>query len=249
MLTAWLSGIDDALDETLTPYVQGFKGTIRDDGTMIGVYVKEKDAVRVTELPPGTWTQDYREWLEKELAEGRIKDYVDVSTDTQVNILIKGIEDPALVKSLTDKMKTTNMHAFNAKGQITKYDSPNAILKEYAEVRLRLYETRRTHQIRTLEETLPYHENVMRFIDDQCLDAPLVVLKTKSRAECDAILSKFGYGKVDEGYEYLLRLPVSSFTAEQSAKHRETLADLRAQIGELKATTAADMWLTELSAL
>ena len=249
MLTAWLSDIDDALDETLTPYVQGFKGTVRDDGTMVGVYQAEKDAFRITELPPGTWTQDYREWLEKELAEGRIKDYVDVSTDTQINILVKGIAEPALVKSLTEKVKTTNMHAFNAKGQITKYDSPNAILKEYAEMRLSLYETRRQHQIRTLESELPYHENVMRFIEDQCLDTPQVVLKKKSRAECDTILAKFGYAKVDEGYEYLLRLPVSSFTLEQSAKHRAKLESLRAESAALKTTTAADLWLTELSAL
>jgi len=249
MLTAWLSGIDDALDETMTPYVQGFKGTVRDDGMMAGVYQAEKDAFRITELPPGTWTQDYREWLEKELAEGRIKDYVDVSTDTQINILVKGIAEPALVKSLTEKVKTTNMHAFNAKGQITKYNSPNAILKEYAEMRLSLYETRRQHQIRTLESELPYHENVMRFIEDQCLDTPQVVLKKKSRAECDTILAKFGYAKVDEGYEYLLRLPVSSFTLEQSAKHRAKLESLRAESAALKTTTAADLWLTELSAL
>jgi DNA topoisomerase-2 len=229
--------------------VQGFKGTVRDDGTMVGVYQAEKDAFRITELPPGTWTQDYREWLEKELAEGRIKDYVDVSTDTQINILVKGIAEPALVKSLTEKVKTTNMHAFNAKGQITKYNSPNAILKEYAEMRLSLYETRRQHQIRTLESELPYHENVMRFIEDQCLDTPQVVLKKKSRAECDTILAKFGYAKVDEGYEYLLRLPVSSFTLEQSSKHRAKLESLRAESAALKTTTAADLWLTELSAL
>jgi len=249
MLTAWLSDIDDALDETMTPYVQGFKGTVRDDGTMVGVYQAEKDAFRITELPPGTWTQDYREWLEKELAEGRIKDYVDVSTDTQINILVKGIAEPALVKSLTEKVKTTNMHAFNAKGQITKYDSPNAILKEYAEMRLSLYETRRQHQIRTLESELPYHENVMRFIDDQCLDSPQVVLKKKSRAECDAIFGKFGYATIEDGYEYLMRLPVSSFTAEQSAKHRTKLAELRVEVDRLKATTPADLWLTELSVL
>ena len=249
MLTAWLSGIDDALDETLTPYVQGFKGTVKDDGTMCGVSVKEKDGVRITELPPGTWTQDYREWLEKELAEGRIKDFTDVSTDVQINILVKGIEEAALVKSLTDKVKVTNMHAFNSKGQITKYASPNAILKEFAEVRLDLYERRRVHQITSLEGDLPYHENVMRFIDDQCLDTPTVVLRKKTRTECDGLLAGAGYATVEGGFDYILRLPVSSFTAEQSAKHRAKLAELRREIATLKRTTARAMWLSELSAL
>lgn len=249
MLTAWLHGNTSALDETLTPYVQGFKGTIKEDGTATGVYVKEKDALRITELPPGTWTQDYREWLEKELAEGRLKDYVDVSTDTQVNILVKGMDESALVKSLTEKLKTTNMHAFNAKGQITKYATPNDILKEYAEVRLALYETRRRHQIQALESELPYHENVMRFIDDQCLDDPQVILRKKTQTDCDATFSKFAYARIDGGYDYLLRLPVSSFTVEQSSKHRAKLAELRQDIERLKAMEAADLWLTELSAL
>jgi DNA topoisomerase-2 len=250
MLMSWLSGIKDALDETISVYYEGFKGTVRDDGTVQGVYVKEKDgSFRVTELPPGTWTQDYREWLEKELAEGRIKDFVDVSTDTQVNILIKGVNEADLVKSLTDKVKTTNMHAFNSKGQITKYATLNDILKEYAEVRLALYETRRLHQIAALETELPYHENVMRFIEDQCLDTPTVVLRKKTRAECDAILASHAYASIDGGFDYILRLPVSSFTAEQSAKHKAKLESLRKEIAALKKTTARAMWLSELSVL
>jgi DNA topoisomerase-2 len=250
MLMSWLSGIKDALDETISVYYEGFKGTVREDGTVQGVYTKEKDgSFRVTELPPGTWTQDYREFLEKELAEGRIKDFVDVSTDTQVNILIKGMDETALAKSLTDKVKLTNMHAFNAKGQITKYATLNAILKEFAEVRLALYETRRTHQIAALESELPYHANVVAFINDQISEKPKVDLRRKTEAECTQILASNGYSPIDDGYDYLLRLPVRSFTAEQSAKHQAKLESLRKEIATLKATTARAMWLSELSAL
>jgi hypothetical protein len=44
-------------------------------------------------------------------------------------------------------------------------------------------------------------------------------------------------------------LPVSSFTAEQSAKHRAKLQSLRKEIATLKTTKPADLWLTELSIL
>lgn len=249
MLVAWLEGNEDALDEPLVPYFQGFKGDVRADGTVVGVYVKEKDGFRVTELPPGTWTQDYREWLEKELTEGRVKDFVDVSTDTQVNILIKGMEEKDLVKSLTDKVKTTNMHAFNARGQITKYDSPNAILKEYAEVRLALYETRRLKQIADLRADLPYHEDVMRFITDQIADEPTLNFRKKARAACESELVAAGYRKVSDSFDYIFRLPVSTFTAEQVAKHGETLTKIRSDIRRLESLRPADMWLTELSAI
>jgi DNA topoisomerase-2 len=201
----------------------------------------------VTELPPGTWTQDYREWLEKELAEGRIKDYVDVSTDTEVNIRIKGIDEKALVKSLTDRVKLTNMHAFNSKGQITKYESLNDILREYAEVRLALYETRRTKQIADLKSELPYHEDVMRFIEDQVADKPTLDFRKKARDVCEQALVAQKYRKVSDSYDYIFRLPVSSFTTEQMEKHAKKLTELRAEIVRLESLTAAKLWLTELS--
>jgi DNA topoisomerase II len=249
MLTAWLEGNEDALDQPLEPYFQGFKGTVSSDGTVAGVYRKEKEEFVVTELPPGTWTQDYREWLEKELAEGRIKDFADTSTDTDIHIRIKGIEEKHLVKSLTEKVKQTNMHAFNSKGIVTKYDSPNAILKEYADVRLALYETRRLKQMADLKAELPYHEDVVRFIEDQIADEPTLDFRRKAKAVCEAELVAAKYRKVSDSYDYIFRLPVSAFTAEQVAKQHKTLQDLCAEIRRLEGLKAADMWLSELSSV
>jgi DNA gyrase/topoisomerase IV subunit A len=157
------------------------------------------------------------------------------------------MEEKALVKSLTDRVKLTNMHAFNAKGQITKYDSLNAILREYAEVRLALYETRRQKQIADLKAELPYHEDVMRFIEDQVADKPTLDFRKKARDICEAALVAQKYRRVSDSFDYIFRLPVSSFTAEQIDKHAKKLAELRAEIVRLESTTAAALWLTELS--
>ena len=235
-------------ETTLTPYFEGFKGTYTAEG-VVGVYSKEGDDFTVTELPPGTWTADYREWLEKELAEGRIKDFVDTSTDRDIRIRIKGIAEAALVKSLTDKVKLTNMHAFNSKGVITKYATLNDILVSFAEVRLALYETRRQHQIKVLNESLPYHVNVVRFIRDQILDKPTINLKKKSLTECDKILKTAKYAEIDGGYDYIMRLPVSAFTAEKIAKHEKDMADLNAEVARLSALRAVDLWIHDLQSI
>jgi DNA topoisomerase-2 len=247
MLTEWLNGNESALDAPLKPFYSGFRGTIDEDGTVAGVYNKDKEDFVVTELPPGTWTADYREWLEKEMADGRIKDFVDVSTDTDVKIRIRGIEEKSLIKSLTDKVKTTNMHAFNARGVITKYATPNDILKEYAHVRLGLYEKRRVQQIADLTSLLPYHLNVMRFIEDQISDTPKVDLRRKKTEECHAVLAGAGYSKVEDKFDYLMRLPVSTFTAESIEKNQRKLDELRTEIQRLERCSPAEMWLTELS--
>ena len=247
MLVRWLKGTAGALDEYISIHFEGFKGLIAGGDAAIGSWKKVKDGEYVvTELPPGTWTQDYREWLEKQLAEGVIKDFADTSTDKDVTITIKGIEDAVLQKSLVFHAKKTNMHAFNHKGVITKYNTLNDILKEFADVRLELYEKRRLHTIQALQNDLPYHANVVRFLRDQIADEPKIVLKKKTRAECDVLFAANGLAKIDDGFDYLMKLPISSFTAEQIAKHEKQLAELNTEIARLEATRAADLWLADL---
>jgi len=229
------------LTTPLTPYFEGFKGKYTEDG-VVGAYRKDGADFVITELPPGEWTADYREWLEKELAEGRIKDFSDTSTDQDICIRIKGIEEAALVKSLTTKVKTTNMHAFNHKGVITKYATLNDILIEYAEVRLALYETRRLHQIAALEKEVPYHDDIVRFIENQCLDTPVPDLRRKTKAECDTLLTQHKYTHHAE----ILRLPVSSFTAEVILKHRTEREAVMNSLKKLRETTSAKLWLADL---
>ena len=232
----------------LVPYYEGFKGTYTDEGA-VGVYKKVGDEYVVTELPPGTWTADYREWLEKELAEGRIKDFSDTSTDQDINIRIKGIEEAALVKSLTVKIKTTNMHAFDEKGVITKYATLNDIVAAFWTVRINLYETRRQHQIKALEEQLPLHTNVVRFIVSQCEDVQVPNLRRKTRMECDSLLEQHGYQTIKGSYDYIMRLPVSSFTKEVSDKHVAEMETIRTEIARLQSTNAEKLWLADLESV
>jgi DNA topoisomerase-2 len=244
MLLKHLRDEGNLTDEQLTPYFEGFKGTYTMDG-VVGVYTRVGEEFVVTELPPGTWTADYREWLEKELAEGRIKDFVDTSTDRDISIHIKGIEEAALVKSLTTKIKTTNMHAFNAKGVIAKYATLNDILVEYAQVREALYETRRLHQIAKLESEVPYHEDIVRFIENQCMDTPVPDLRKKTKAECESLLTAHKYTHHAE----ILRLPISSFTSEVMAKHRADRESVLSRLELLRETTARAMWTADLESV
>jgi hypothetical protein len=49
-----------------------------------------------------------------------------------------------------------------------------------------------------------------------------------------------------ENYEYILKLPVSTFTAESILKHRMKLESLRKEIKELQGITASQLWLGDL---
>ena len=49
---------------------------------------KHLHKVRITELPIGTWTEDYKIFVEKEIDAKRIKDISDMSTDKVVDMTI-----------------------------------------------------------------------------------------------------------------------------------------------------------------
>ncbi len=89
----------------------------------------------------------------------------------------------------------------------------------------------------------------MRFIEDQIADAPALNFRKKAREVCEKELVAAKYRKVADTYDYIFRLPVSTFTAEQVAKHGETLTKIRSDIRRLESLRPADMWLTELSAI
>jgi DNA topoisomerase-2 len=247
----WLE-TDKPLDKEFAPWTRGFKGKIskidKQDYLVEGVWKVDKDNVVITELPVGTWTSDFRESLEKLLTTGIIKDFNDTSTDTDILVKIKlgtgGV--PAIEKLMVDKLKLTNMHAFDSKGVIKKYDSPNEILKEFCSVRLDLYAKRKDYLLKTLRDKLPYHENVVRFIKQQCQPTPVPDLRRKSPEECDSLLETQMFAKISDKYDYLMDLPIKSLTLKHALKHENDLETLKKNIAELEAQTPRNMWLREL---
>jgi DNA topoisomerase-2 len=162
---------------------------------------------------------------------------------------VKADDKSVLDKILTDKWKLTNMHAFDSRGVIRKYASPNEILKEYVGVRLGLYDTRRQAMLKALREKLPYHENVVRFIRQQCEEMPRPDLRRKTPEECDALLKGEKFALIRDSFDYLMNLPISSLTLKNAQKYENDLEELKKTIKTLENTTAKQMWTTELKAL
>lgn len=253
-ITQWLK-TGSGLEQEFTPYYSKFKGSIRkigpQDYEVRGLFKMEGDTLVITELPIETWTMDFREKLDKMLADGIIRDYSDTSTDTDVLVKVKlgpaGIAP--LEKLLVEKIKLTNMHAFSSKCVIHKYESVGEILSEYVGVRLEMYQTRLEHMLRELKERLPYHENVVRFIRQQCEEKPRPELRKKTAEECDRLLEQDKFAKIKDGYDYLLNLPIASLTLKHAQKHQKDLDDLKAQISNLEGKNSKMLWLEDLHKL
>jgi len=261
------------------PYYEGFKGTvtkITDTKFMFkGLYqVVGPDKVRVTELPVGYWTQDFKEHLEslQETSDkdGKkivpiIKDYDDMSKDTSVDFTIvfqKGKLDELLnasadhgcnglekVLKLYTTNSSTNMNLFNSEDRLRKYDSVEEIIDDYYDIRLEHYEDRKDYMIEHLEHQLVTLSNKARYIQEVINDT--IDLRKKKKDEIITILQEKEYDTIDDDddYKYLLKMPMDSVTIENVQKLLKEHQDKQMELEIVKNTTLQQMWSRELDEL
>jgi len=115
-------------------------------------------------LPVRKWTQDYREFLEENLPRGEKKkdgvklfeDFSEFHTEKTIHFEVvlgpQGLErtKQSQLESmlrLKSSVPISNMVLFDAEGRIKKYDDPLDIIKDFATVRLSMYEKRKAHQV------------------------------------------------------------------------------------------------------
>ena len=262
------------------PYYEGFKGTISkisEERFLIkGVYEKlGADRIKVTELPIGYWTENFKELLEdliepKPDKDGKkvasiIKDYDDMSKDTNVDFTItfvKGrLEELEATKGdyncnglqkllkLYTTNTTTNMHLFDEEDKLKKYENVKEIIDAYYVVRLDLYQIRKEYMIRALEKELTLLSNKAKYIKEN-LDGT-IDLRKKKKEQVIAMLEEKGYDKIenDEEYKYLVKMPMDSVTEENVDKLLKDKGSKEDELHIVKSTTIYQMWSSELDKL
>jgi DNA topoisomerase-2 len=262
------------------PYYDGFKGQItklsEEKYLMKGLYEKTgNDTIRVTELPVGFWTEDFKELLEKLIEPGQdkdgkkitsvVKDYDDMSKDTNVDFTItfakgkleeleqskgdyacNGLEK--LLKLYTTNT-TTNMHLFDADDKLQKYEKVSDIIDAYYDVRLKLYQTRKDYLIAAIEKELVLLSNKAKYIKEN-LEGTIDLRKKKKEQVLEMLESK-GYDIIDDDsdYKYLTKMPMDSVTEENVERLLTEKGNKEAELATIKGTSINKMWNSELDNL
>jgi len=262
------------------PYYEGFMGHIEkmsDEKFLIkGRYEKiAPDKIRVTELPVGFWTEDFKVLLEelvdpKPDKDGKkvasvIKDYDDMSKDTNIDFTItfvKGkLEELISVKldhdcnglekllKLFTTNTTTNMRLFDANDTLQKYEKVTDIIDAYYVVRLELYEDRKNYLIDALEKELIVLANKARYIQEN-LDGT-IDLRKKKREEVTQLLISKQYNVLDgdNDFKYLVKMPMDSVTEENVDKLLKSKLTKELELEKIKSTSINQMWIIELDEL
>lgn len=190
--------MDNQKIKPLIPWYKNFKGNIIQKKVngfkkwfTEGVWsFKSPTTMEITELPIGSWTDDYHQHLENLTIDTSEKDakkkknqcivsYKKCNDHDDENIhLILTFKKEKLndLKEDSKKLKkilkleeskscsVSNLHLFDPLGEIVKFNSPEAILRSYYRVRLPFYKKRKEYQIKYLEREIKYLSARIRFI-------------------------------------------------------------------------------------
>ena len=274
-----LSGLN--VSDCFVPFYEGFQGKIEKIGSTNKFLIKGRyekvgpDKIRVTELPVGFWTENFKEHLEGLIEPGldkdgkkivpQVKDYDDMSKDTTVDFTItlqKGkVEELEAIQlehgcnaleklfKLYTTSSTSNMHLFDSEDKLKKYDTVEEIIDDYYEVRMSMYSDRKAYLIDTLEKELVVLSNKARYIQE-LLDGT-IDLRKKKKDEIVDMLQKKDYDIIndDNDFKYLVKMPMDSVSEENVEKLNREHQDKSDELQRIKETTEKQMWLCELEYL
>ncbi len=273
-----LNNITDDKIEFL-PYYEGFTGVtekISDTKFVFkGKYEKiETDKVKVTELPVGYWTQDFKELL-SELQNDKdkdgkkivpiVKDVFENYTDTTVEFIIifskgklneleaakgeHGCNGLERTLKLYSTSSTTNMNLFNSEDKLKKYENVEEIIDDYYEIRLEYYEDRKDYLIDMLEKQIMKLSNKAKYIKE-ILDGTIDLRKKKKQEIIDMLHDKdYDMDDNDEEFLYLVKMPMDSVSEENIEKLMNLHHEKQDELENIKGTTIERMWLSELEIL
>jgi DNA topoisomerase-2 len=222
----------------MVPYFKGFTGTVTKKGehawVLSGVVTKEGSAWRITDLPPGKWIQDVKEHLDDLVEKGVVQKYENHSTETQPDFKVWCEEAPEIAKTI----HTSNMYLITPKG-IKKYASPEEILCDYLETRMRIYAKRKAYLLKRMAaecETLTLKAKFVRDV----IEGRLVVFKV-ARETLEATMADKGYPKE------LLNTKTYEYTSEEVERLVARVKEYREAYATLETTTELEIVSVPLS--
>src|SRR5210317_693877 len=236
----------------MKPWFKGFRGRIFEDETggwiTEGIWQVIGTTVKVTELPPGRWTQDYKEYLDSLVEKKMIGSFTNNSTTEDVDFVIQGYDGKDIVKDLKlqKTIRCSNMHLFHPTKGICKYESAEDILNDFINLRVEHYVKRKARLLEITKRKAELCSRRAQFVK-KVIDGDIVVFKRKKQDLEEELSAMFP--KVDDSFDYLLHTKTVDYTEERVAALFKEWEDLNEEVKRLQATGYLDMWKTDIKKL
>lgn len=245
----------------IKPSLIGFTGDYIQDTTnnkkwyIRGKYTKvNTTTIKITELPPSITYEKYEEYLDKLVDDKVIVSYDDNCKDNIDYTLkftrsdLEKLDDTQLIKLL--KLEETSTEIFSTldeNGKLKIFENTIDIIKYFVDFRLKYYDIRKQHLLDKLNRELKLLSNKGKFI--KAIIDKKITINNIPKTKIIESIENLKLDKIDNSYDYLLRLPIYSLTKELYEKLKEDYKNKKEEIAIIKATDPKDMYLTDLTEL
>ena len=210
--------------------------------------------VKISELPPSMTYEKYEDILDKLVDDKVIVSYDDNCKDN-IDYTIKftrsdldKLDDEKLVKLLKLEESSTEIFStLDEYGKLMIFENTSDIIKYFVNFRLDYYHKRKQFLLDKLNRELKILSNRGRFIK-AIIDGKLKVNNVSKSVIIEGI-EAMKLEKIDDSYDYLLRMPIYSLTKEMYEKLKEDFVAKKEEIKILEETDPKDMYLLDLSEL
>ena len=273
--------IDDLDINDFNPYYLGFNGTITKNNKgsfeSKGNYFWINDTtLEINELPIGSWTEDYKEFLENLIQNNlhNLKSFESHYTAKIVSFVLHFTPGSRTLHQNIEKFENNfklsscknlninNMHLYSQFSAIKKFNSTSHIIKEWSKIRLLKYFERKKCQIKNLEYDFNILSNKIRFILDvingniKIMNVKLEIISQKLTELNYLKIFKDSNNEIDDndnsiikGYNYLLKMPISQLTLDRKIILEKEVNDIKNILDKLKNYNINNIWFDELSIL
>jgi len=210
--------------------------------------------VKISELPPSMTYEKYEEILDKLVDDKVIVSYDDNCKDN-VDYTIKftrsdleKLDDEKLMKLLKLEESSTEIYStLDEFGKLKIFERSVEIIEYFVNFRLTYYHKRKQFLLDKLNKELKILSNRGRFIK-AIIDEKLKV-NNVSKSKIIEGIELLKLEKIDDSYDYLLRMPIYSLTKEMYEKLKEDFVSKKEEIKKMEETDPKDMYIDDLSEL
>lgn len=245
----------------LLPWWSDYKGPVAETDNnnqyaMKGIYkVANTTTVEISELPPSMTYQKYESHLNALQEKGTIHSYEDNSSGG-VNYTIKftraGLAD--LIKrnrlEMTLKMaenETENLTTLDENGKLKIFANVTELVEYFVNFRLGYYDKRKAYLINKINGELVYLSNRAKFI--KLIIENKLKVNNRPKAEIVSDLEKNKFDKINDSFNYLLSMAISSLTKEMYEQLLKEVETKSVELKRVQDTEPIDMYKSDLNDL
>lgn len=239
----------------LTPYFNGFKGSITkiDNSWLIrGSFKRDKKFIEITEIPVNYDLNSYLKVLDALEEQKKIKKYEDFSDNDIFNFKVymdTSLDDEKIYELLKLQTRISeNLTTIDENNKIKVFNTAEDLLDSYKEIKLKFTDLRKQSIISDLTQELRILISKYLFVSG-IVDEKIIVNKQSKDKIVKQLENNKNIIKVDNSYDYLLRMQIHSLTIE---KLKELKAEIDSKNNELKTISSKsnkDIWFEDLNDL